>query len=66
MMSFEEAYTQLSTIVQRLESENLALDDALKLFEEGQRLAAYCQEQLNQAELRVTQLIADSSTSSVE
>lgn len=66
MMSFEEAYTQLSTIVQRLESENLTLDDALKLFEEGQRLAAHCQEQLNQAELRVTQLIADSSTASAE
>lgn len=65
-MTFEEAYTQLSSIVQRLESENLPLDDALKLFEEGQRLAAYCQEQLNQAELRVTQIVGDGSASSAE
>lgn len=58
-LSFEEAYTQLDSIVQQLENSNLALDEALKLFEEGQKLAAYCQQLLEQADLRVSQLVGD-------
>ncbi|MBI5930708.1 MAG: exodeoxyribonuclease VII small subunit [Chloroflexi bacterium] len=61
-LTFEEAYAQLETIVARLEGSNLALDESLSLFEQGQALAAYCQKLLESAELRVTQLAADGST----
>ena len=56
-MSFEEAYSKLSAIVEQLEGNQLALNDALQLFEEGQKLSAFCQQLLDQAELRVSQLI---------
>ncbi len=58
-MSFEQAYEQLAHIVQRLENEDLALDDALALFEQGQQLAAYCQQLLDSAELRISRLLED-------
>jgi len=58
-MSFEQAYEQLAHIVQRLENEDLALDDALALFEQGQQLAAYCQQLLDGAELRISRLLED-------
>lgn len=60
-LTFEEAYAQLETIVARLEGGNLALDESLALFEQGQALAAFCQKLLEGAELRVTQLAADGS-----
>ena len=60
-LTFEEAYSQLETIVAKLEGSNLALDESLTLFEQGQTLAAYCQKLLEGAELRVTQLTGDAS-----
>jgi exodeoxyribonuclease VII small subunit len=60
-LSFEEAYAQLETIVQRLESSNLPLDESLALFEQGQLLAGHCQKMLDGAELRVTQLMGNGS-----
>lgn len=55
-LSYEEAYQQLETIVQQLEGNDLPLDEALNLFEQGQQLAAHCQHLLDSAELRVSQL----------
>lgn len=56
-LTFEQAYSQLADIVQRLESSSLPLNDALLLFEQGQQLAAYCQKLLDGAELRISQLV---------
>lgn len=55
-LTFEEAYHELESIVTRLEAGNLSLDESLTLFERGQRLSTWCEDQLNNAELRVTQL----------
>lgn len=54
--SFEDAFTQLRETVQSLESGNLSLDDATKLFDKGMRLAKQCNELLSAAELRITRL----------
>lgn len=59
VMPFEEAMAQLDEIVKKMESNNLPLDDALKLFEEGIRLSRFCQEYLDSAQKRVEQVIAD-------
>ena len=56
-LTYEEAYAKLEAIVQQLESQNLPLEDALNLFEKGQELSAYCQQLLEQAELKVSQLV---------
>ena len=56
---FAEDLERLEEIVRRLEAEELDLDAALRLFEEGvQRLRA-ARERLGAAELRVRQVIAD-------
>ncbi len=57
-MTFESAFAQLEEIVGKLEAGDLALDEALALYEQGQKLAAFCSAQLDQAELKVQQLSA--------
>ncbi len=56
-LSFEEALGQLEDAVKRLESGNLSLDESLGLFERGMQLAAYCEELLDAAELRLRQVV---------
>lgn len=55
-LTFEAAFAELSQIVQQLDAGELTLEDTLALYERGQSLARYCQEELDRAELRVTQL----------
>jgi len=56
-LTFEEAYAQLEATVRRLEEGGLSLEESLALYERGMELAALCTEQLDQAELRVRQLL---------
>lgn len=55
-LTFEEALTELESIVERLDEGDLLLEQALALFERGQALADHCSEQLDAAGLRVEQL----------
>lgn len=55
-LAFEEALGRLDETVAALEGGQLALEDALRLFEEGVRMAQRCQEMLDSAELRVQRL----------
>jgi len=57
-LAFEAAFAQLEEIVGKLEAGDLALDDALALFEQGQKLAAFCSARLDEAELKVQKLSA--------
>ncbi len=50
---------ELEKIVGRLEDGDLALEESLKLFEDGVRLSRECQERLNQAERRIEVLLKD-------
>ncbi len=54
--TYETLYTRLQEVVARLEAGELALDESLRLYEEGVGLAAECQRLLDAAELRVQQL----------
>jgi exodeoxyribonuclease VII small subunit len=64
-LSFEAAYAELETIIAKLESGDLPLEDSVKLFERGRKLTQYCQTLLDKAELRVSQLNDDGSVSSL-
>ncbi len=55
--SFEDSVRRLSEIVERLEGGELPLEDSLKLFEEGIRLARTSQARLDAAERRVEELL---------
>ncbi|NCO43653.1 MAG: exodeoxyribonuclease VII small subunit [Armatimonadetes bacterium CG_4_10_14_3_um_filter_66_18] len=54
---FDEALTQLETLVRKLESGDLKLEEAIATFEEGMRLSKVCERQLNAAETRLRELI---------
>lgn len=54
--SFEQAFRDLETTVQRLEAGDLTLEEAIALYEQGMRLAQRCNDALDAAELRVEQL----------
>jgi exodeoxyribonuclease VII small subunit len=57
MPSFEESLKKLETIVDRLEKGDLALEESLKLFEEGVALSQACKQELDAAEGKVQMLI---------
>lgn len=57
--SFEASLNELEQIVTRLESGDLALEDALNEFERGIQLARLGQQTLKQAEQRVQILLND-------
>jgi exodeoxyribonuclease VII small subunit len=54
---FEKSLARLEEVVKRLESADLPLDEAMKLFEEGVKLSRDCQKQLEEAEGRVEILL---------
>ena len=56
-LSFEEAFKELEDTVQRLEGGGLTLDESIALFERGMRLAQHCGQKLDDAELKVSQLV---------
>lgn len=50
---FEQSLSQLESLVDRLESGQLGLDESLKLYEQGMGLAQHCQGMLEQAQQKV-------------
>jgi exodeoxyribonuclease VII small subunit len=52
-MTYEQARDELVTVVQRLESGEQPLEEALELWERGEALAARCQEWLDGARARL-------------
>jgi exodeoxyribonuclease VII small subunit len=52
-MSFEAALKRLEEIVSELESGDIEIERALKLFEEGTKLARTCQKKLSNVERRI-------------
>lgn len=56
-LSFEEAISQLDSIVQNLENGNLNLDDSIEMFQKGIELSNFCSKKLDDAERKITILI---------
>ncbi|NIS79928.1 MAG: exodeoxyribonuclease VII small subunit [Anaerolineales bacterium] len=65
-MTYEEAFEELEAIVEQLNSGELPLEQSLSLFERGQALAARCSELLDQAELKLRQLVPDETQGYIE
>ena len=62
-LNFAEQLERLEEIVRRLEGEDLDLDAALKLFEEGVERLREARERLVAAETQVKQVLADQAGS---
>lgn len=54
--TYESAMKRLQEIVKALESGGLPLDTSVKLFEEGARLAKFCNDELKNAEQKIIAL----------
>ena len=56
-MDFEKKLQRLEEIVQKMEKGDLALEQSLKLFEEGIGLTRECQTQLTESENKIKLLV---------
>lgn len=57
-LTFEQAMERLEEVVKMLERGEGSLDESMKLFEEGNKLAEQCAVMLDQAEQKVTRLLS--------
>lgn len=55
--NFENSMKELETIVTELENGNLNLDESVKKFEEGMKIAKKCNNILEEAEKKITILL---------
>ena len=56
-LSYEQAFAELESIVETLEREEHALEEALALYARGQALLQRCRRLLEEAEMKVQQLV---------
>ena len=56
-LAFDQALTELQSVVGRLEAGGLPLESSIELYERGVALHAHCARLLSQAELRVQRLV---------
>ena len=55
-LTYEQAVKRLDEIVDLLDKNDISLDDALALFEEGTKLTAFCTGKLKEAKQKITEL----------
>lgn len=60
-LSFEDALRALESIVRRLESGDVPLDESISLYAQGEELRKCCLERLAAAEARIQKLTIDPS-----
>lgn len=53
---FEQALERLSEVLKELESDEVPLEKAIALYEEGMKLSKMCSKKLEEAELRIEQV----------
>ena len=54
--NFEQDLSRLEEISRILEEDNVELEEAISLFEEGVKLSKFCLKTLKEAELKITEL----------
>ena len=55
-ISYEDATNELNTIINKIENENVSIDEAIKLFERGQELIKICYNELDKAKGKLTEI----------
>ncbi|GAA6817324.1 exodeoxyribonuclease VII small subunit [Staphylococcus lloydii] len=64
--SFEEMMEELESIVQKLDNENVSLEESLDLYQRGMKLSVSCEETLKNAENKVNELIKEENDTDEE
>jgi exodeoxyribonuclease VII small subunit len=60
-VNIEQALEKLQEITARLDRDDLPLEEAISLFEEGLSLASAVKKQLEEAKLRIDRVVEDSN-----
>ena len=60
--NFDQSLRQLEKIVERMEGDDLPLEESIKLFEEGMKLSKTCQAALKEAEGKIQKLSEQGDT----
>ena len=58
-IKFEEALEKLAEINQKLESDEISLEESVNLFKEGLELSKLCQKKLEEAKLEIEKFEID-------
>lgn len=58
-LSLEQAFEQLEKTIERLESEEITLEDSFVSYKEGMQLLKHCNDQLDKVEKQVLLLSSD-------
>lgn len=56
-LTFEQAAKRLEVIVNKLESGEVPLENAIDLFQEGMVLAKHCHQKLEKAEMKIDEIL---------
>ncbi len=56
VMNFEKALAELETIVAKLESGKVDLEESIRIYERGEALRKHCEAKLAEAEARIEKI----------
>ena len=56
-LSFEDALSELETIVARLERGDAPLEESIDVYERGAKLKKHCEDKLKKAQLKVDKIV---------
>ena len=59
--TFEKNLEQLTTVIQKMEQQDVGLEESLKLYEQGIQLTRKCQKIIDDAEQKIEQLMEQNS-----
>jgi exodeoxyribonuclease VII small subunit len=65
-MNFEGAMERLEQIVGNMESQDLSLEESIKIFQEGMELIAACNKKLDEAERKISVIVKNAEGKLIE
>ena len=65
-LSVEEAFMQIESKIQALDSDEISLEDSFKEYQEGMKLLKYCHEAIEEVEQKVQKIAEDGSLEEFE
>lgn len=65
-ITVEEAFMQIESKIQALDSDEISLEDSFKEYQEGMKLLKYCHEAIEEVEQKVQKIAEDGSLEEFE
>lgn len=65
-MTIEETFAKIEETIEKLEQEDIALEDAFAAYSEGMKLLKDCNDQIDKVEKKVLKLAADGNLTEMD